>query len=49
MDSWCKPYRLGRYLVMFSKAPFYFSGWLRQLGVALWKRRIPINTHYSQR
>lgn len=31
MDSWVKPYRLGRYILMFSKAPFYFSGWLPTL------------------
>jgi hypothetical protein len=31
MTDFVKPYRVGRYIFMFSKAPFYFSGWLPTL------------------
>ena len=27
LRHWVKPYRFGRYIIMFSKAPFYFSRW----------------------
>ena len=27
-SNWVKPYRFGSYVIMFNKAPFYFSRWL---------------------
>lgn len=38
--DWVRPYRLGHFIFMFSKAPFYFSGWLPTLrwGSLAWRR-----------
>lgn len=38
--DWVKPYRIGQFIVMLSKAPFYFSGWLPTLrwGSLAWRR-----------
>lgn len=30
-EHWVKPYRIGRYVLMISKAPFYFSRWFPTL------------------
>lgn len=38
--DWVRPFKLGPYIVMFSKAPFYFSGWLptTRWGSLAWRR-----------